>query len=298
MQGITEGKEYMILSVFTPTYNRSKCLKRSYESLCNQTYKDFIWIIVDDGSSDDTELIVKSWINDKVIQIVYIKEDNHGKAYAHNMGVKACKTEAFVCLDSDDYLVNDAIERIVEKWELISERNDVAGIISPRLMNGTTLFSARVPEYGTIQDLYDKYGFRGETLIVFKTNILRDNMFPTFENEKFVKEAIVYLRIDAEYEFLYYNHFLSCGDYLNDGLSSIGKSREMSNPRATLEYYKTGAIYRKSIIQRAKSAGCYYAWKEKFCLVDKTEDLLPISSKFAGMILHMHYKRIFDHTYK
>ena len=162
----------MVLTVFTPTYNRRERLKKVYESLCCQTCKDFIWLIVDDGSTDDTSQLIKQWIFENRLKINYIYEENRGKAFAHNTAVQACETEAFTCLDSDDYLVEDAVERILIKWNLIVSQERIAGMISPRRMNSTNLYSNQIPEFGTIQDLYDRHGFHGETLIVFKTKIL------------------------------------------------------------------------------------------------------------------------------
>ena len=105
------------LTVFTPTYNRRELLGRVYESLTRQTVKDFMWLIVDDGSTDDTKSLVEGWIADNQIPIRYEYCENGGKMRAHNIGVRLCETPLFVCLDSDDYFVTDAVESLLNAWD-------------------------------------------------------------------------------------------------------------------------------------------------------------------------------------
>ena len=93
------------MTVFTPTYNRAYILPKLYDSLCQQTVKSFEWLIVDDGSVDNTQELVEKWIEEKKIEIRYFKQANGGKQRAHNLGVEKSKEEIFVCVDSDDYVL-------------------------------------------------------------------------------------------------------------------------------------------------------------------------------------------------
>ena len=111
------------ITVFTPTYNRRNTLPALYKSLVEQTNKEFTWLIVDDGSSDGTEDIVAKWMLEGFVDIKYIRQENGGKMRAHNKGVQICDTEYFVCIDSDDFIVFDAIEKIMEKEVGKSEKN-------------------------------------------------------------------------------------------------------------------------------------------------------------------------------
>jgi glycosyltransferase involved in cell wall biosynthesis len=104
------------ITVFTPTYNRAYILDRVYKSLINQTNKSFVWLIVDDGSTDNTESLVKKWIKEDKIEIKYYKQKNGGKQRAHNKAVKLTDTDLFICLDSDDYFTKDAIEILLNSW--------------------------------------------------------------------------------------------------------------------------------------------------------------------------------------
>ena len=104
------------LTIFTPTYNRAYCLHLGYEALCRQTCKDFIWLIIDDGSSDNTADLVKSWQNEGKIKIEYHYQQNQGMHGAHNTAYRLIKTELNTCIDSDDYMPDDAVEKIVDFW--------------------------------------------------------------------------------------------------------------------------------------------------------------------------------------
>ena len=104
------------LTVFTPAYNRAHTLPRTYESLCNQKCKDFCWLIIDDGSTDDTEQLVKGWMEkDNGFEIQYIYKENGGMHTAHNMAYENITTELNVCVDSDDCMAEDGVAKILKK---------------------------------------------------------------------------------------------------------------------------------------------------------------------------------------
>ena len=105
------------VTIFTATFNREKLLSRLYNSLCSQTNKNFIWLIVDDGSIDSTETLVQTWISENKISIRYFKQNNFGKPMAHNKGVELTKTELFLCVDSDDYLTQNTVEEVLQCWK-------------------------------------------------------------------------------------------------------------------------------------------------------------------------------------
>src|SRR5690625_5160901 len=116
------------LTIFTPTYNRAYCLHCCYESLTKQTNKDFIWLIIDDGSTDDTEKIVKDWKKKNKIQIGYVWQNNQGMHGAHNTAYEHIQTELNVCIDSDDYMPDDAVEKILSFWNEYGNKK-VSGLI-------------------------------------------------------------------------------------------------------------------------------------------------------------------------
>lgn len=117
------------VTVFTPTYNREYTISKLYESLISQTNKNFEWVVVDDGSTDDTYGVIKKFIGENKLSIKYFKKDNEGKHLAINYGVKHAEGKMFFIVDSDDYLSSTAIEKIVEYEKTISNRNDFAGVV-------------------------------------------------------------------------------------------------------------------------------------------------------------------------
>ena len=120
-----------MLTIFTPTFNRAELLKRVYDSLLRQREKNFSWLIVDDGSTDNTKEVVEEWLREGRINIQYEYQENGGKMRAHNQGVNLCNTELFLCLDSDDFLTEDAVEIILSCYEKKIKGNPKYGALSP-----------------------------------------------------------------------------------------------------------------------------------------------------------------------
>ena len=113
----------MLLTVCTPTYNRAHTLPRLYESLVRQTSQDFEWLVVDDGSTDNTRELVDGWVAEGRIRIRYVYKENGGKPSAHNLGVRMAAGELFFCVDSDDYLTDNAVEVIRNNSEKLTYKN-------------------------------------------------------------------------------------------------------------------------------------------------------------------------------
>lgn len=222
------------VTIFTPTYNRAYILPRVYESLCNQTNKGFIWLIVDDGSIDNTRYIVNRWINEEIITIRYIYQENEGKHIAHNMGVDACETELFVCVDSDDYLLPNAVDEVINTWNDV-RKEELAGIVSMRITeNGAPIGKVYLPkniQESTLGDLYDRYKFKGDTMLTFRSSILREYKFPKIDGEKFIGEDYVYAQIDKNYKLYVLNKGLYVCEYLEDGYTKNSKRLIQNNPK-------------------------------------------------------------------
>lgn len=221
------------ITIFTPTYNREETLIRLYKSLCKQTKKNFIWLIVDDGSTDNTNDLVKNFINEKLLNIKYFYQDNSGKMMAHNLAVKNCDTEYFFCVDSDDYLPDYCVESIYRNIRKIDNINDIAGLIGYKcISNSMKDVVSEFPDVkiSTIQDLYWK-GFKGETSLVFKTKVLQKYDFPKIENEKFITEAYLYDQIDMEYTFYLLRDILTIYEYQTDGLTTNINNIILKNPK-------------------------------------------------------------------
>lgn len=281
------------LTVFTPTYNRSNNLLKLYNSLKEQTDRDFIWHIVDDGSTDDTKNIVDEFISENKINIIYTYQQNSGKYIAHNNAVKGCTSTLFVCVDSDDWLFPNAVERTKAIWEKVKDVKNICGIASPKKMKDTTGF-INTPEYGTLMQLYNKGVFVGEAMLVFKAEILKRFLFPELSGERFMSESVIYNRIDKKYILYYDNYYLYEAEYLEDGLTKNSSSLQFKNPISTLISYNNTAAFQSDFIKAAKAYGCYLAWKKIMC-IHKTCITYPVSFivRFFGSLLYFHYYRLF-----
>lgn len=243
------------ITVFTPTYNRAYILGRLYTSLCNQTCKDFEWLIVDDGSSDNTQSIVEGWINDNLIKIRYIVQKNGGKMRAHNTGVLNTNTELFICFDSDDYLVADAIESLDSFWSQ-NGKEVYSGIVSYRGYNEQTVLAKPFPDLSRkSSQLYALYesGFEGDAQILFRTDVLRNYLFPEIESEKFITEAYIYNQIDMKYELLLLPKIVCICEYLPDGYSRNHDKLTRDNPKGWALYFN-----QKSKISRNQKKKFYF----------------------------------------
>ena len=212
------------LTVFTPTFNRAYCLGQVYDSLVSQTRQDFIWMIIDDGSTDGTRDLVSSWISDNKIQIRYIFQDNLGMHGAHNTAYAHIDTELNTCIDSDDFMPVDAIEKIATHWEL--HKNDapnLAGMIALDAYQDGKVIGQKIPDHlkvCKINDLYEKFKVTGDKKLIYRTEIVKQfPAYPIFEGEKFVPLGILYLMIDQQYDLVPLNEVVCIVEYLPDGSS-------------------------------------------------------------------------------
>ena len=211
------------ITVFTPTYNRAYCLHKCYESLLKQSEKDFIWLIIDDGSTDNTKELVNKWIQDNLISIKYHFKENQGMHSGHNSAYAIIDTPLNVCIDSDDYMSDNAIEIILNQWQKIKNDKTYAGIVGLDANTEGEIIGDKIPDHlkqTTLYDLNNTYGIKGDKKLVLRTDIVRQYPpYPIFENEKFVPLGYLYLLIDQDY-FLYpINEILCHVEYMTDGSS-------------------------------------------------------------------------------
>lgn len=231
----------MFLTIFTPTYNRAYCLGNLYDSLVGQEDKDFEWVIVDDGSTDGTETLVKSWIGENRIDIKYFKQPNAGKHSAINRGVKAACGDFFFIVDSDDRLAGDAVRNIKVFAMQIADRDDFAGVSGLRIHSDTTKISQGINRSvidGTSLDFRYRYNIKGDLAEVFKTKVMRRYPFPEFKHERFVPEALVWNRIAHDgLKLRLFDKGIYICEYLADGLTAGIIRVRMNSPIASTTYY-------------------------------------------------------------
>lgn len=251
------------ITIFTPTYNRAYILGTLYESLKRQTSMDFKWIIVNDGSTDNTDQLVNTWLSENNFQIIYYKQNNSGKHIAINSGVNLCDTELFFCVDSDDYLTDDAIEKVLTLWRDKGEnKGHISGIVALRKYHNNSIIGTPFPKYletSTLGDLYKKHSVTGDKVVIYKTEVLKKFPFPQFAGEKFLVESLIYDRIDREYNMLLLNNAIYYCEYLPDGLSQDFRELYRKNPRGFLEYFNQSFVLSNALIEKGKCAAHYFA---------------------------------------
>lgn len=197
-------------TVFTPTYNRAYTLHRVYDSLRNQTYRDFEWLIVDDGSMDQTKELVSIWQGEADFPIRYIWQENSGKHQAFNWGVQEAKGELFLNLDSDDACVPEALERFIYHWDAIppERKAQFSSVTSLCLDQNGSLIGNKFPQDITdanYPEIIYKYKVRGEKWGFHQTEVLKKFPFPLIDGVRFIPEGIIWSAIGDQYKTRFIN---------------------------------------------------------------------------------------------
>ena len=222
------------LTVFTPAYNRAHTLPRTYESLLAQDCKDFVWLVVDDGSTDSTRELVAQWQQrDNGFPIEYIYKENGGMHTAHNTAYAHIRTELNVCVDSDDMLAPGAVRSICRAWETAREQ-DVAGLIALDADFSGSVIGKGFPEGMTETTLSGYYagGGAGDKKLIYRTDVINSvPPYPVFEGEKYVALAYKYRLIDQRYKLAVLNRVVCLVEYQADGSSGTMWKQYLKNPR-------------------------------------------------------------------
>lgn len=212
----------MVFTVFTPVFNRASFLEKIYQSLLHQKYKDFEWVIVDDGSNDATEEVVHDLIKRNEIDIKYYYKENGGKHTAINLGVQKANGDLFFILDSDDFLKEEALTLKFDLWKNIKHNNKIAGIIGlSQFTNGSLVGNDFLKDNWQIpfSDYYLKFKLNGDKSVAFKTSVMREFPFPEKEGVRFVFEAVVWHEMSKKYDVICLNKVIQIKEYLENGLT-------------------------------------------------------------------------------
>ena len=249
------------LTILTATYNRADLLPDLYESLLRQNNKQFIWLVVDDGSIDNTFTLVDNWRNrDNGFEIRIIKQENKGKNMAINRGVLDIDTPYTMIIDSDDYLTDDAVEFTLEAIDSISGLNDFAGISS---MRGTIEASSN--EIKSINHSFksyidatnlerQKYGIKHDCCEAYQTELLKSHPFKVWEGEKFTPEQVVWNQLAIEgYKIRWFPKVTCIVRYQEDGLTKDSWNLYKSNPMGYAMMFNHSLKYPQSFKKKLYS---------------------------------------------
>ncbi len=275
----------MNLTIFTPTYNRAHLLPKLFCSLQKQNIRNFEWLIVDDGSTDDTAQTVKGLQHEASFPITYIYQENQGKHIAINTAVKATSNDLFLIIDSDDEMIENSSEKILKILPPFLENQNLAAICFP-LYSGNTEMTMTNKKINFDQvilnsiELQNEYGITGEFTYLFKTKILKQYPFPHFVGEKFMKESVIYKIIDRTYKNLYVNQSIVKGEYLEGGLSSNFRKLLENNPKGSaLAYLETVNDQRLNFEERKEAFKNYWYFENLSKQHSILQRLLRIKNK-------------------
>ena len=222
------------ITVLTPAYNTGKLLEKLYKSLCAQDCKDFEWLIVDDGSTDDTSERVEQMKQTVDFPISYHKKENGGKHTALNYAYQFIKTPLTFIVDSDDSLTEDAISCVNEIYEKYKNESDICGFSFLRgKPDGGYLSTSGVPQDGMKESYVEcriNRSIGGDMAEVWYTHCLKEYLFPEFKGEKFLGEDIVWVRMSEKYKMRFFNRVIYISDYLEDGLTNNRRKHNIKSP--------------------------------------------------------------------
>lgn len=289
----------MLITVFTPTYNRARLLSRLHESLKAQTYQSFEWIIVDDGSTDNTEAVIDSLLerqSEYGFSLRYFKQQNGGKHRAINRGVQEARGELFYIADSDDYLPDDSFVKVAEKYAEIKNDKTIGGICGLDMTPQGDVIGSGLPCEEIIcssLNLRVKYHVTGDLKEVFLTHVMREFPFPEFEGERFCPEALVWNRIAQKYNLLFFNEPIYIAEYQPEGITASIVRARMNSPVASVTTYQEFNSYNIPIKEKIKAAINY--WRFHACVAKgKQVPKLPwywFWCQPIGYLMHLRDKR-------
>lgn len=243
----------MKITVFTPTYNRAYIIENLYQSLKAQTYTDFEWLVIDDGSSDNTEELIKKYISeDNKFSIHYEKKENGGKHRAINYGLPLAKGELFFIVDSDDFLPDNALETIVRIEQTIPKdaKKDFAGICGIKSYTQNGWVGSTFEEDCEVLDIThlerEKYNILGDKAEVYYKDVFIKYPSPEFEGEKYMRPCAVLDRIANDgYKIRYFNEVIYYCEYLEDGLTKNGQEVYKNNPQGIALIIHQDILFKK-----------------------------------------------------
>lgn len=286
------------LTIFTPAYNRAHTIGRTYESLCMQTCKDFVWLIVDDGSSDSTRELVEMWQSlDNGFEIQYIYKENGGMHTAHNAAYENIFTELNTCIDSDDKIPSNAVELILNQWEAVKDQG-YAGMLALDADFDGNVIGKGFPEGMTETTLSGYYagGGAGDKKLIYRTDIIKAcPPYPVFEGEKYVALAYKYRLIDQEYKLAVLNEVVCLVEYQSDGHGHGMWKEYVRSPRGFAFWRKICMEYPESrkrlIIDCIHYVSSSMLAGNKSFILESPKKLLTVLCIPAGMLLTVMVRR-------
>ncbi len=280
------------LTVFTLTYNRAYCLNKCYESLLRQTSDDFCWLVIDDGSTDGTKELVEQWQKECTkFQIRYLYKENGGMHSGYNVAYENIDTVLSVSIDSDDWMTDDAVEKIVRFWAQYGN-DSVGGIVGLDIDPSGRVIGTELPDKRQIKiyDFYNRYHGKGDKKMVYRTELMRPIKAPEYPNERLFPTCYRYFLIDLDYDMLVLNEPLSVVDYAADGFTNNIIRQYKKNLNSFIYYRKFIMSYPNATLMHKYKFSIHYVAEcllkgERKWLEQSPAKLLTLFAAPFGMAL-------------
>lgn len=294
-----------IVTVVTPSYNRAKQLSNLYKSLIFQSVSDFIWLIVDDGSTDETEKIIHNFKEERKLSIEYYKKDNGGKHTALNLAIEKVQTELFFIVDSDDYLTADAIEIIKNDWEKHKDL-DLCGVSYLRGFSSVKVIGDVFPQdymINSFAEIRVNQHIKGDKAEVWATKYLKSLRFPVFADEVFLVESYLWLQVSRMANMLFVNKIIYITEYLKGGLTRSGRRLRILCPQGGMSFSLLAMEKEYCLVDRFKNAILYvtyskFAHKSFFDVICNNFKCLILCAYPFGAIVYFFWKKRYLHEKK
>lgn len=288
--------------ILTPTYNRADKLPRLYKSLKSQNTDNFKWVIIDDGSRDNTDILVERMKEENILNIEYIYQKNGGKARAINKGFSECKNaQVYIIVDSDDYLLPNAITTVENYLNYYGENSIIGSFFFHyKTTDGKILKpNGKLIENDYITDPYDynrHYG-KNDGCICFLKRSTEKYKYPQFEGEKYVAPTVMLMEMSNEFKIVYSPEVIGIAEYQKGGLTNSGRGFRLKNPNGMIHYAKLMMSRKASIKDQIKYAISIWPYaklanKSFFEILKIIErPILTIATFLPGQILYFIWKR-------
>ena len=230
----------MKISVLTATYNRAGHLKKLYDSLEKNIGKEYEieWLIMDDGSNDDTEIKCQNFKSKSGLQVKFFKQENQGKMCAINNLSEHVTGDLWIECDSDDYFIDGSFQGVIDQYSKISDRKDIYALAFLKNdQDGNNMGNNFKADESTMFDLYFKDGENGEKSLVFISNIRRKYRYELEENERFITESRMYHKMDKNYKIYCINKPIMVCEYQKNGYTKNINKQFINNPKGYYKYF-------------------------------------------------------------
>lgn len=291
----------MILTVLTPSYNRAYILRKLYTSLQEQSNKSFAWMVIDDGSTDETAALIQELSETADFPVQYVYKENGGKHTALTKGFELIDTELTIIVDSDDCLLPDAVETIIRFHQQFKDQEGLCGYSFMRVHPDGKIIGEPFQKEGLISSYIDQRinsnDMHSDKAEVFYTSVLREFPFPIFGNERFLSEDVIWIPMGRKYKTVYSGKGIYVCDYLEDGLTKNRRRNNIKSPR--------GCTYRASLylendirLRHRLRAGLQYwiyGWfageRTQWLWANGRQKLVLLMCCLPARVLYMNWRR-------